>query len=118
MEVSTGHSVTSIVDGCIAISAGSDETQLEAGTILWASGTKASALGAVLAGEKKEEFLDKRQLDIDTEIETVKKRIEEVKAIKEKTESLNEQKLAELEKISKLSTEEARAELIKLVEKH
>lgn len=58
VEVSTGHSVTSIVDGCIAISAGSDETQLEAGTILWASGTKASALGAVLAGEKKEEFLD------------------------------------------------------------
>lgn len=66
---------------------------------------------------KKEEFLDKRQLDIDKEIETLKKRVEEVKALKEKTEVLNEEKLSELEKAATLSKEEARAELIKLIEK-
>lgn len=58
VEVSTGHSVTSIVSDRIVISAGTKETKLTAGTILWASGTRASALGAVLAGEEKQELLD------------------------------------------------------------
>jgi len=66
---------------------------------------------------KKEEFLDKRQLDIDTEVDTIKKKIEEVRSIKEKTEQLNTQKLEEIEKISLLSQDEAKKELLAIIEK-
>lgn len=58
VEVATGQRVTSIIEGRVIISAGSSETQVMAGTILWASGTKASSLGAVLAGEDRQELLD------------------------------------------------------------
>jgi ribonuclease Y len=66
---------------------------------------------------KKEEFLDKRQLDIDEEIEAVKTRIAEVKAIKERVEEVEKQKQKELERVSGLSTEEAKNELMKVLEK-
>lgn len=66
---------------------------------------------------KKEEFLDKRQLEIDKEVEEIKKRIEEIKQIKEKTENLEKEKYEQLEKNAKLSHEEARAQIIRVVEK-
>lgn len=66
---------------------------------------------------KKEELLDKRQGDIDTEAEHIKQKITEVKEIRDKAEAAEAQKKVELERIAKLSTEEAREELVKKIEK-
>lgn len=65
----------------------------------------------------KEGFLDKRQLDIDTEIENVKKHINEVKEIKEKVEGLEKEKTQTIERVAQMSREDAKVELIKLAEK-
>jgi ribonuclease Y len=65
---------------------------------------------------KKEELLDTRQTDMSAEVERVKERVEEVKSIKEKAQQALEQRLAELEKIAKLSEEEAKESLLKQVE--
>lgn len=65
---------------------------------------------------KKEELLDARQVEIDKEVENIKLKIEEIKKIKEKTEQAAEEKQAELEKIARLSTEEAKEELMKTIE--
>ena len=66
---------------------------------------------------KREEFLDKRQLDIDAEVEKIKNKIEEVRTIKEKTEVLKGKKIKEIEKISQLTKNEAKQELLSMVEK-
>ncbi len=66
---------------------------------------------------KKEEFLDNRQMDLDKEAENLKEKVAEVRAIKDKTEDLQKQKQSELEKLSQLSKDEARAELFAAVEK-
>ncbi len=66
---------------------------------------------------KKDELLDNRQKDIDKEVEEIKKRIEEVKSIKEKAEKIEAQKKEELQKIARLTPEDARIEIIKTVEK-
>ncbi|MFA6095114.1 MAG: ribonuclease Y [Candidatus Paceibacterota bacterium] len=66
---------------------------------------------------KKEEFLDKRQVDIDKEVEHVKERIVEIKAIKEKADAMAAEKQKELERVSKISSEDARKELLTIVEK-
>jgi len=66
---------------------------------------------------KREDLLDKRQADLDKEVEMIKQRVAEIKAIREKADKLEEDRKHELEKISKLSAEEAREQLIKLVEK-
>ena len=66
---------------------------------------------------KKEEFLDKRQVEIDKEVDEMKKRIEEIKVIKEKTEQLEKSKHEQLEKVAQLSHEDARLQIIKVVEK-
>ena len=60
----------------------------------------------------KEELLDKRQIDLDAEEEEVKRRINEVKEIKEKTEEMRGSMLGELERVGALSQEDARNELI------
>ena len=65
---------------------------------------------------KKEEFLDKRQLDVDKEAEDIKKKIEEVKIIKEKVDELGAKKHEELERVSKFTTEQAKEELMKVIE--
>lgn len=67
---------------------------------------------------KREEFLDKRQVDIDKEVENIRQKIAEIKQIKEKTEELHAKKFGELEKISGLSRDEAKNELLKIVEKN
>src|SRR3989344_1405445 len=66
---------------------------------------------------KKEEFLDKRQADIDTQVDEIKKKIEEVRKVKESTQALEEEKRKELERVAKISTEEAKKELLDALEK-
>jgi ribonuclease Y len=66
---------------------------------------------------KKEEFLDKRQLDIDKEIEQIKEKVVEIKTIREKAESLSQERYNELQKVAQLSENEAKEMLIKELEK-
>jgi ribonucrease Y len=66
---------------------------------------------------KKDELLDHRQADIDREVEEIKKRIEEIKAIRENAEWIEGQKKEELQKIARLSPEEAKQEILRTVEK-
>lgn len=66
---------------------------------------------------KKEDLLDKRQLDIDKEAEALKQKVQEIRAIKEKVDQLELDRLAALEKISQLSREDAKEQIMKLVEK-
>lgn len=65
---------------------------------------------------KKEEFLDKRQADLDKEIEYLKEKAGEVKTLREKVEKLIEEKTRELSKIAHFSQDEARGELLRVVE--
>ncbi len=66
---------------------------------------------------KKEELLDGRQTDIDQEVENLKLKIAEIKAIKEKADNLEIEKRQALEKVARLSEGEAKQELLALVEK-
>jgi ribonuclease Y len=66
---------------------------------------------------KKEDLLDQRQADIDKEVENIKTKIAEVKKIKEKVDTLENEKRSELEKIARLSENEAKEELLRSVEK-
>lgn len=67
---------------------------------------------------KKDELLDERQRDIDKEVEEIKKRIEEIKSIRERAEKLEGEKKLELQKIAKLTPEDARELIIKDAEKN
>src|SRR3989344_6097996 len=66
---------------------------------------------------RREELLDKRQTNLDTEAESVAKKQEETLQSKQQAEELIKQRQMELEKISELSAEEAKKELIGSVEK-
>lgn len=66
---------------------------------------------------KKEEFLDKRQLDLDKEADDIKQKIVEIKAIREKSEEILSKRESELEKIANLTREEAKKELLGVIEK-
>lgn len=66
---------------------------------------------------KKEEYLDNRQIDIDKEVEEIKLRIAEIKNIKERADNLLIERQAALENVSKLTTEEAKEEILKEVER-
>lgn len=65
---------------------------------------------------KKDENLDIRQKEIDKEAENLKNKIEEVKKIKERIDGFEVEKERELEKISSLSSEDAKEMLMKQVE--
>lgn len=65
---------------------------------------------------KKDELLDARQLDIDKEVEKIKTKVEEVRKIKERVDNMESEKEKELEKISKLSVDEAKSILFKNIE--
>lgn len=67
---------------------------------------------------KKDELLDKRQLDIDRELETIKNRLEEIKKLKEKLHEEEAVRTAELERVAKLTAEEARTEIIQTITKN
>jgi len=66
---------------------------------------------------KKEDLLDQRQIDIDKEVENIKKKIVEIKEIREKTDRIEEEKLNELQKIANLTLEEAKEEILRATEK-
>jgi ribonucrease Y len=66
---------------------------------------------------KKEEFLDGRQMEIDKEVEALKSKVEEIKAIKERVDAMNEKRREELEKISRLTEEDAKEIVLKETEK-
>ncbi len=65
---------------------------------------------------KKEEMLDGRQGEIDREVESIKTKVEEIKKIKERVDGMQEEKEKELEKVARLSVDEAREKLMKDVE--
>src|SRR3990167_8752530 len=62
---------------------------------------------------KKDEFLDARQVEIDKETENIKLKIEEIKKIQEKVTGIETEKRIELERISKLTEEEAKEQLMR-----
>ncbi len=66
---------------------------------------------------KKEGFLDERQREFDKEAENIKTKIEEVKRLKEKAEVLEKEKEEELQRISGLTVETAKDEILRDVEK-
>ena len=65
----------------------------------------------------KDELLDKRQSDIDRDADEIKKKIEEVKEIKERIAQAEEVKKKELERVGRLTEDEAKQELMTTVEK-
>ena len=66
---------------------------------------------------KKDEFLDARQIEVDKEVENIKVKVEEVKKIQEKVSKIEEEKKVELERVAKLTEDEAKEELMKDIEK-
>jgi len=66
---------------------------------------------------KKEDLLDKRQVDIDKEVELIKQRANEIRAIREKADKLEQDRLLALEKAAGMSAEDAKAEIVKKIEK-
>ncbi len=66
---------------------------------------------------KKDELLDHRQTEIDKEVEEIKKKIQEIKIIRENAELLESKKKGELEKIARLTPEQAKEEIMRTVEK-
>ncbi len=67
---------------------------------------------------KKEDLLDRRQTDIDKEVETIKEKVDQIKTIREKADKLEQEKFQALERVAKMSTEEARQSLIKTLERN
>lgn len=65
---------------------------------------------------KKEEHLDSRQSEIDREVDSVKSKIEEIKKIKERVDGMEAEKAKELEKVARLTQDDAREQIIKLAE--
>ncbi|MDE1975117.1 MAG: ribonuclease Y [Patescibacteria group bacterium] len=66
---------------------------------------------------KKEDLLDKRQTDLDKEVENIKKKADEIRTIKEKADKLEEDRLKALEKVANLTAEEAKNEIVSMLEK-
>jgi len=66
---------------------------------------------------KKEDFLDTRQIDIDKEVEHVKEKISEVKIIKERADALSLEREEALQKVAHMNKDDAKAELIRVIEK-
>lgn len=67
--------------------------------------------------EKRETELDARSRDLDKQKQEIDKRHEEIKTIKEELGKVREQQLATLEKIAKLTREEAKGILLEQTEK-
>jgi len=65
----------------------------------------------------RESFLDKRQGDLDREVEHVKRKIEEVHALKARVDELKGGVEKELERVSSLTKEDAKQELLGRIEK-
>ncbi len=65
---------------------------------------------------KKDEFLDARQVEINKEVDNIKVKVEDIKKIQEKVMKIEEEKRAELEKVAKLTEEEAKETLLRDIE--
>jgi len=65
----------------------------------------------------KEDLLDKRQLKLDSEQETILRKSDELAASKERVESLVQEQQKKLESVANLSADEAKQQLISSVEK-
>ena len=61
---------------------------------------------------KKEALLDQRQGDIDSEVENLKQKVSEIKEIKERVDKMEVEKGVELQKVAKLTVEEAKEKVI------
>ncbi|HRH22846.1 MAG TPA: Rnase Y domain-containing protein, partial [Candidatus Paceibacterota bacterium] len=66
---------------------------------------------------KKEDMLDKRQVDLDNELESLKKKINDIKEIKERADKLLVERERSLEKVAGMSLSSAKEELLRSVEK-
>ena len=66
---------------------------------------------------KKEDLLDKRQLDLEKEVELIKEKIGEIKTIRDRTDKLEQDRIRALEGSARLSLEDAKKELLMLAEK-
>ncbi|MCC6290697.1 ribonuclease Y [Candidatus Nomurabacteria bacterium] len=66
---------------------------------------------------KKDDLLDKRQTDLEQEKENLKTRAEEMERVRERISALEEEREQKLRHVAQLSPEEAREEIIRLVEK-
>lgn len=67
--------------------------------------------------EKREEVVDKRQMELDKEYEKVREKIEAVKQLKEQIAQKVKEKEQEIEKVAKMTKEEALEILMKDIEK-
>jgi ribonucrease Y len=65
---------------------------------------------------RKEDLLDKRQTDLDKDGEEMKSKVEDVKRIRERVDELVKEEQGKLEKISGLSSEDAKKELLQIIE--
>ncbi len=65
---------------------------------------------------KKEELLDKRQIDLAREAESYKEKVGELRSLEEKAEHLVKERAHELAKISRLSPEAAKEELMRVIQ--
>ncbi|MBU6370990.1 MAG: ribonuclease Y [Patescibacteria group bacterium] len=66
---------------------------------------------------KKEGLLDKRQTDLDKEVENVKAKVAEVNEVKARADKLEADKSAELAAVAKMTEEEAKTSLVADLEK-
>lgn len=66
---------------------------------------------------EKDEALEKRRLALEGDIESLKKKAEEIKKIREEAENIDKKKQEELQKIANLSEDEAKKELFDTIEK-
>ena len=67
---------------------------------------------------KKEDLLDKRQTDIDKEVEIIKSRVVEIRVIRERADKLEQEKKDSLQKVAGMTDEEAKTELMKTIERN
>lgn len=65
---------------------------------------------------KKEDSLEKRQADLDSEVESIKAKAVEIRAIKEKADKLLADRQASLESTARLTEAQAKEEIIKTTE--
>lgn len=66
---------------------------------------------------KKDELLDKRQVDVDHEVESLKAKVTEIKEIRNRVEDMEKKSGEELQKISRLTEDEAKNKIMELIEK-
>lgn len=67
---------------------------------------------------KKDDILDKRQLDIDKEVDIIKEKVAEIRTIKERAEKLEQDKVQALQSVAKMTMDEARETLMNTIEKN